>query len=194
VALGHHLGPDEHRALGRAEGGQDVRAARDVRVEAQDGPPELLQAARELLGARAVPGDGDRRAVRAGPRDGLAVAAVVAGEHPAVAVQHEGHVAVRALPRAPAGAAGQEVRPAAAVEQDDRLARGGERLERPRVQRPRGRAHVDDLHGRHAQAVDPRGSRRRRRPCTDSGRGVAEPATSTAPARQARHAATARAS
>ena len=39
-------------------------------------------------------------------------------------MQHERHVARRALPRPPARPAGQEVRPAAAVEQHDRLARG----------------------------------------------------------------------
>ena len=84
--------------------------------------------------------------------------AVVAGDRPGRAVQHERDVAVRAQPDLPAVAAGEEVRPAAAVEQHDRLAAGrrdlGQRRLRLRVQRVVVPAHVDDLHGRQALAVD----------------------------------------
>ena len=69
----------------------------------------------------------------------------------------ERDVARRAAPCLPARAAGQEVRPAAAVEQDDRLARVGQRLVRSGVKGPARLAHVDDLDRRQAGAVDARG-------------------------------------
>jgi len=72
-------------------------------------------------------------------------------------MQHQRHVALRALPGAPARAAGEEVRPAAAVEQDDRLGRLLQRLVGDRVQRAALLAHVDDLDGRQALAVHARG-------------------------------------
>ena len=78
----------------------------------------------------------------------------MAGQQPVGAVHDERDVARRAAPRAPARAAGQEVRPAAAVEQDDRLARVGQRLVGERVQRALRRAHVDDLDRRQRRAVD----------------------------------------
>ena len=82
------------------------------------------------------------------------MAAVMAGDRALVAVQDQRDVAVRALPHAPAGAAGQEVRPAAAVEQDDGLARVDQRLVRARVHGAVGGLEVDDLHRRHRRAVD----------------------------------------
>ena len=86
----------------------------------------------EPLGPGAVPRHGARGAVRAARRNRLAVSAVVAGEQPLGAVQDERDVAFRAAPGGPAGAAGEEVRPAPAVEQHDRLAAAladlGERL------------------------------------------------------------------
>ena len=61
------------------------------------------------------------------------MAAVMAGQQAVGAVHDERDVARRAAPRLPARAAGQEVRPAAPVEQDDRLARRRvERLVRAR--------------------------------------------------------------
>ena len=82
------------------------------------------------------------------------MAAVVAGHGALVAVQDQRDVAVRALPHAPAGAAGEEVRPAAAVEQHDGLARVDQRLVRARVHGAGGGLEVDDLHRRHRRAVD----------------------------------------
>ena len=61
---------------------------------------------------------------------------------------------LRALPDLPAGAAGEEVRPAAAVEQHDRLARARERAARLGVQRVAGAAHVEHAHGRQRARVD----------------------------------------
>ena len=97
----------------------------------------------------------------------------------------ERDVAVRALPRAPAGAAGQEVRPAAAVEQHDRLAPAStQRLVRVAgAAAPRDAAQVE--RSRPAGIGAP-STRRGQRRCaaalaTISGRGVALPATSTAP-------------
>ena len=94
---------------------------------------------------------------RAALRHALAVAAVMAGERALRAVQDERDVAVRAHPRVPARAAVDEVRPAAAVEQHDRLRRVDERVARVGVQRARRLAHVDDLHRRQRLAVDARG-------------------------------------
>src|SRR5205807_3025060 len=76
----------------------------------------------EALGAGPMPGHG-RRATRgtAGWR-GLAVTAVVAGHEPGSTVQDQRHLAVRAHRDRPAGAAGEEVRPAAPVQEHDRLA------------------------------------------------------------------------
>ena len=87
----------------------------------------------------------------------LAMAAVMAGQQAVGAVHDERDVARRALPRPPARAAGQEVRPPAAVEQDDGLARVGQRLVGERVQGALRLAHVDDLDRRQRRAVDARG-------------------------------------
>ena len=91
---------------------------------------------------------------------------------------------VRAPPRLPARAAGQEVRPAAAVEQDDRLAR---RRRAPRACRgcsARRASRMSTIStGGSARAVDARAAGAGARSAwTLSGRGVALPATSTAPA------------
>ena len=115
---------------------------------------DLLEVVLEALGARAVTRDVHRAAARAALRHALAMAAVMASQRPLPAVQHERDVAVRAHPGVPAGAAVDEVRPAAAVEQDDRLGRIDERVARLGVQRALRLAHVDDLHGRQALAVD----------------------------------------
>ncbi len=104
-------------------------------------------------------------ALRAARRRRLAVAAVVAGDVPAAAVQHERDVAVGAAPHPSAGAAGEEVRPAAAVEQHDRLAARGadvrERLRGERVQALRLAAHVEHLHRGQRPPVDAVGEHRR---------------------------------
>ena len=92
------------------------------------------------------------------------MAAVVAGAtpwHDRLAIgapAPSAHVAVRAQPDTAAGAAREEVRPAAAVEQHDRLATRapqiGERHPRLGVQRLMAIAHVEHLDGRHRSPVD----------------------------------------
>ena len=85
------------------------------------------------------------------------MAAVVAGELAGRLVEHQRDVAVGALPDAPAEPAGEEVRPAAAVEQHDRLlsaaADAVELAARALVQRPRHARHGHQLHRRQAAAV-----------------------------------------
>ena len=84
----------------------------------------------QALGSRPVARD-RRSTEQASQRCGhaLAVAAVVAGHKAARAMQHQSDITVGAAPHAPARAAGQEVRPAAAIEQHDRL---GARASAPR--------------------------------------------------------------
>jgi hypothetical protein len=78
-------------------------------------------------------------------------------------VEHKRDVTAGALPHPPAQAAGEEVRPAAAVEQDDRLLAAAshavELLPGALVERSRGPRHPDDLDRRQAPAVDPLGER-----------------------------------
>ena len=109
---------------------------------------DLREVVLEALGARAVARDRHRPARHAALRHALAVAAVMAGERALRTVQHERDVALRALPRMPARAAVDEVRPAAAVEQHDRLGRVDERVARVGVQRAALLAHVDHPHRR----------------------------------------------
>ena len=111
---------------------------------------DAAQLVLDPLGAGAVAGDGQRAARVAALGDAFLVAAVVAGDLVLRAVQDERDVAARALPRLPARLAREEVRPAAAVEQDDRLARGEDRAARLGVQRVLGLAHVQDADGREA--------------------------------------------
>ena len=129
VALGHHLGAEQEASRRGVEAREQLRhgvlGRRRVGVEAEDRDIErLLELGFHALGARAVAGDGQRAAVVAAGRDRLAVAAVVAGERALGAVQHERDLAARALPGLPARLAREEVRPPAAVQQHDRLARG----------------------------------------------------------------------
>ncbi len=227
VALGDHLRADQHAAVGRLEAAQQRadaavvarrpgpsrrrpcagRRASDVGVEAEDREARRRRATRaSSCCRRSVPApwratDG-RGAVAAALRHRLAVAAVVAGEEAAGAVQHERDVAVRAAPHAPARAAGEEVRPAAAVEQHDRLA--------ARARAPRASAcavcgcRPCEAARRACRAPAPRGSGR---PSTRRGsatRGQALHAlrraasrcraAARAPLRRARSAATSRAS
>ena len=83
----------------------------------------------------------------------------MAGDVAVVAVQDERDLAVGAQPHASAGAAGQEVRPAAAVEQQDPLATGMAQIRERHpglgVQRLVQAAHVQHLHGRHRPPVHP---------------------------------------
>ena len=128
VALGHHLRAEQQPGGRGVEAGEQlgdgVLVGRGVGVEAEDRHVERApQLGLDALGARAVAGDRQRAAGVAAARDALAVAAVVAGERVLGAVQDQRDVAVRALPRLPARAAGEEVRPPAPVEQHDRLAR-----------------------------------------------------------------------
>ncbi len=175
-----------------------------VGVEAEHREAPVVERGRELvlhaLGARAMARHRGGAAVAAARRRGLAVSAVVTGHVALGAVQHERDVAVRAAPHPPAGAAREEVRPAAAVEQHHRL--------------PAVRCAPRQAHGRSAgagPALSPRMSRiwtsGSGRPSTRpgsrsgrgtaralSGRGVALPSSSSAPQRLARSAATSRAS
>ena len=118
----------------------------------------LAQLVLDALGPRAVARHRHRAAGPAPIGHPLAVAAVMAGDEVPVAVQHEGHVAVGAQPYPPAGAAGEEVGPPTAVEQQDRLAAGaaqvGQRHARLGVKRLVAVAHVEHLHGGHRAAVD----------------------------------------
>ena len=122
-----------------------------------------LQLVFEPLGAGAVSGDGHRGAVGTALRQRLTVTAVVARDRTAGPVKHERHLTVRAHPDMAACTAGQEVRPAAAVQQHDRLAplprKVGERQARDWMQRVVGAAHVKDLDRRQRAAVDPPGQR-----------------------------------
>jgi hypothetical protein len=129
--------------------------------------------------------------------------AVMAGDGMLGPVQHERDVALRALPDLAARPAGEEVRPAAPVEQQDRLACVAQRAARVGVQRVTGAAHVEHLHGRQRPAADALESVSRASRCQLSGRGVADPASSRcpdlgpsvpAPSIPARHSATRRAS
>jgi hypothetical protein len=166
VPLRHHLGADQHPRVRMVEAPQDRgHAGRrgHVRVEPEHGQRrhQLLQLPLQLLGPRAVARNRYRLALRAHPRSDLAVAAVVAGHLAALAVEHERDVAVRALPHARAGAAGEEVRPAAPVQQDDRLLTAAahlvERLTGALVERSGRTGHAHDLHRRQAPPVDARG-------------------------------------
>ena len=82
----------------------------------------------------------------------------MAGELRGGLVQDERHVAVRALPDAPAHLTGEEVRPPAPVEQDDRLLPpppySVQLLARALVQRAGHPGHADHLHRRQRAAVD----------------------------------------
>ena len=100
VALRDHLRADQHRAVHAAEALERLaqRAGPRRRVGVEPDPLELghvpLELLLEPLGARADVRELDGAAARAGRRDGLAIAAVVAVEA-AVAVQRQGDVAAR---------------------------------------------------------------------------------------------------
>ena len=157
VALGHHLRADEDAAPARARSAASTRAGSPTSASRRNTGP-AVELGLEALGPRPVAGDRDRAAARAARR--ARARGGRSGGRPAgrrARCMHERDVARRAPPRLPARAAGQEVRPAAAVEQHDRLARVGERLVGARVQRAPRLAHVDDLDRRQRRAVDARG-------------------------------------
>ena len=107
----------------------------------------------------------------------------MAGEDVLRAVQDERDVALRARPGVPAGAAVDEVRPAAAVEQDDRLAARRRARGSCRGAGRRGRSRMSTIcTGGSGRPSTRAGRRTRRSAWTLSGRGVALPATSSAPA------------
>jgi hypothetical protein len=91
------------------------------------------------------------------------VAAVVAGDPAVAAVQDQRHVAMWAAPGPPAAAAGDEVRPSAPVQEDDRLlsprAHLLERVTRSLVKRAARRGHADDLDRWERPAVHALGQR-----------------------------------
>ncbi len=138
-------------------------ARRAVGVEPEDlqRREHLRQLGLDPLGPGPDPRDRHRGAFGARLGLRLGVAAVVTAQC-AVAVQDERDVAVGALPGVAAGSAGEVRRPAAPVDQQDRLASLPrdlvERLAGPRVKRPGDAApHVDDLHRRQRPAVDAAG-------------------------------------
>ncbi len=207
VPLGDHLGADEDGALGLAEGGEDAgmgaTAAGRVGVEAEDRHRRqpLGQQRLDLLGADAGARERGRVAIAAGARQRLGMGAVMADEAAAVAVDDQRDVAVGTVPVTPAGPAGEPGREAAPVDHHDRLRPGladaAERLPGGGMQRAGagiGLAHVEHPHRRHRAAVDAVGQLQRGSSSHDSGRGVAVPATSTAPHSAARRRATVRAS
>ena len=115
VPLGHHLGAEQdprgRRARTRASTAATAPRAAAVsesrRKTGKSLSPSVASSSRsQALGPGAVAGHAERAAARAARRRGLAVAAVVAGEPRPPAVQDERHVALRALPHAPARAAG----------------------------------------------------------------------------------------
>ena len=214
VALGDHLGADQHarrrppRSARRTRRAA-CRCARRRRRRRRGGTPGSRRRRRrrassccEPLGAGAVARDGARASSRgSAPGTGSRwpqwwQASVAAG-----AVQHERDVAVRAAPDAPARAAGEEVRPAAAVEQHDRLAAAaartlGERLRGARVQRACGSPRMSSTStAGSGRPSTRRGSARRGRRCDAlrPRRGAAERAARRRQ-RRARSAATSRAS
>ena len=113
------------------------------------------------LRAGAVAGDRGRTAGAAPIRDRLAMPTVVTGEVVPRAVKDERHLALWAHPHLTAPAAGEKVRPPAAVEQHYRLAgrasQLGERRAGLGVQRVVAAAHVEQLDWRQRPAVDPLG-------------------------------------
>ena len=127
MPLRHHLRPDQHDPIGRAEPLHHLpyRAGprRDVCVQPE--ALELGQALRELrlqpLRARAHARELDGPAVRATLRNLLGAAAMVAVER-LVGVEREGHIAVGTAPRDAASATMDGRSDAAAVEQEDRAA------------------------------------------------------------------------
>ena len=115
----------------------------------------------DLLGADPGPGERGRVALSAGPRQRLAVGAVVADEAPDVAVDDQRDVAVGAVPVMATGAAGEPGSEAAAVDHHDRLGPGGahalQRVPGLGVQGAAARvglAHVEHPHRRHRPTVD----------------------------------------
>ena len=169
VALRDHLRADQDR---RRRG---ARSARRTRGDAALAPRRRRRRAGTPASARAPPAARPRGAAfrrrAARPRSSrspghacgarLGVAAVMADQplRLAVAVQREGDVAAAAHPRAPAIAAVDERRPAAAGDEHDRLPAA---LARPRssararirVQRVPQATHVEQLDRRQRRAVD----------------------------------------
>ena len=144
MALADHLGAHQDARRRRVEAAQErwdrpaVRGRVGVEPEDRQRREQARELVLETLGAGAVAGKGNRAAVGAGRRHDLGVAAVVARDPAARPVQHQGDVALAALPHAPARPAGEEVRPTPPVEKDDRLLPPvpdrPERLERLRMQ------------------------------------------------------------
>ena len=209
VALGDHLGADEDARSRprRSRRGSRAWAPRPAAVSESSrktgiGPRRSRQQLLDPLGAGAGPRERGRAALGAGARQRLGVGAVVADEAPAAAVDDQRDVAVGAAPVAAAGAAVEPGGEAAAVDHHDRLgARRADRLERL----PGGRRGAGPERGSASRMSSTstggigrpstrRGSSSRGSSSQLSGRGVAVPATSTAPRSAARRRATARAS
>src|SRR3954447_10738371 len=128
-----------------------ARARRAIGIQAEDleWRQQILQLRLDALRTGADARDRHRRALGTGLRHRLRVPAVVAAKG-AVSMEDQRDIAVGALPGVPTGAAGEMRRPAAPVDQEDRLAalpgNVAERLPRPRVKRPGDAApHVYDL-------------------------------------------------
>ena len=176
-------------------GGVGVEAECGQRIEALG--EQLL----DTLGAGAGASQGYRATLGTSPRRRLGVTAVVAGESPGRPVRDQRDVAIRAAPVMAAGAAADIGRKAAPVDQHDRLAPFPAHL----LQRIEGRGPSGPPRGSapRMSTISTGGS-----PCPStrlgsssrgsasqvSGRGVAVPASSTAPASALRRRATRRAS
>ena len=214
VSLGDHLGSDQNAQafLSRLEAAEDrggtgvggLRGARQDRVgvEAEDREVALVEDGGEVVGQPLGPGavarHSARGAVRAAHRNRLAVPAVVAGEQPLGAVQNERHVAFRASPGRSTGAAGEEVRPARRFSSTIALAARSRTSASASTEAgcrvlgcPRMSSTSTGGSGRPSTRCSSREAVSRR---ALSGRGVALPSSSAAPARLARSSATSRAS
>ena len=141
-----------------ARGGDAV----GVEAEHGQGRHRLVEQGGQALGPGAVVAEGDRAALGARLGSRLGSAAVVALKALLALVEDERDLAVRALEGVPAGSAADERRPAAPVEEHDRLgarlADLGERLRGARMKRARpGRAatQVHDLGRRQLATVGP---------------------------------------
>ena len=166
MPLRDHLGADQHGPVHPAKAlerlAQRTGPGRGIGVEPH--PLQLRHVALELLlePLRSGPDvrELDRAAGRARLGNGLSVPTVVAVQ-PAVAVQRQRDVAVRAAPREPTGTAVECGRDTAPVEEQDRLAAVLGETAELRQERRRERvavlaAEVDDTHPRHRRP-DPDG-------------------------------------
>ena len=205
VALGHHLRFRQARRRRRPRTRPSVCASRSLpaatsassRNTGSSPPNASSSSCSTLLLPAPWRATAARFALLAAAGNPAAVSAVMATAFPSP-MEHERDLAVRAHPHVSATAAGEEVRPAAPVEQDDRLAAGC-RTSASAI-RVRGwrvwwtpRMSTTSTGGSGRRSIRSR-SRSRRSATTLSGRGVALPASRIALCCSARRTATVRAS